>query len=581
MATSLSRLKPDFEDIRQQLISKLQTKSTWKSLLATDTGAIIIEYISAVAAFLQDSIQLAHEESFTDTAKLDSSLRALARTLSVRLARKIPARATVTLDRTDTSTELTIPPYSQFSTSGALLFNRDSIVFPAGDSSVDATLYEGEVKTGLFEGDGSEFQQYEILEPDFIVSNLDVNITVNSDTLEVITDGIWHYKNTDTFTHKVVMDTTYPTGELQLVFGNELFGYIPSNGSTITVTYVVTKGYDGNDLAFNNKNISFEDNPDVTGTATSSLTDGSDEVPAEVYRISPQVYAAGGRAVSTDDHNSLVLEYGGIADARFFGQRNIAPNVKEYSMLVYAYILLSDGSVMTQTEFDNDFLPWLLPRAMSYTYLRKVPVAKNIDVVAKVFCKPVADLNVVKSQIQTAVQNLFKPRYGYLGRNMYINDISDAIRKAHPDIDYIQLTSPTTDTIGLVEVPLNVAVVPGIVGGSLTDGVAYQYSVSSVSSEGETFTSPVKEIILSPGQTSVDISWDPVPGAISYRVYGRIQGSLEKLTADIPAGTTTYTDDGSATTGIPENKINTSGLFYANLNLLTLTMAYSDRTTTS
>lgn len=81
-------------------------------------------------------------------------------------------------------------------------------------------------------------------------------------------------------------------------------------------------------------------------------------------------------------------------------------------------------------------------------------------------------------------------------------------------------------------------------GGTLAAG-SYNYRVTALNAYGETLPSPeAASNITTTGTTStVTISWAAVPGASSYKVYGRTPGG-ELYMATVNSGTT-YTDTGS------------------------------------
>jgi hypothetical protein len=112
----LSLVRPDFSSIRTQLEATLSNYSAWRDTLPTGTGRTLTDWIAAVGANDQYAIEHAFRESFR-TARLDSSIFAQALLLGVRLMRKRPCYARVSLQKVTTDT-ITIPAYTQFSTTG-------------------------------------------------------------------------------------------------------------------------------------------------------------------------------------------------------------------------------------------------------------------------------------------------------------------------------------------------------------------------------------------------------------------------------------------------------------------------------
>ena len=578
---TLSTINPDFNDIANQLKNSLRGKSTWRALLEVDTGSIIVEAVAATGTLLMTAVQNALEEGNPDSARLDSSLKAIARSLGVRLQRKSPGGCTVNLTiPAGATTVFTVPAYTQFSASGKKLFNRAAFVFPVGVTSLSVPLYEGLVQNVQFYGTGNPGQIYTINVPGFTISDRDVSMTADNVPVIVVTDSLWHYPNPtgiNTAATRVVQDRTLPTGELELLFGNTLFGYNPPNASTIILQYVVTNGALGNDLAFLGQRVTMDTNNTVTGLATSILNNGANEPEAEVYRNSPLLYASYGRAVSINDYETLSLQYENVVDARFFGQQLIAPNVKEFMNVVYVYLLQSDNTQMDAGEFTN-FKAWLQPRAIPLEYVRKLAVAIPIDISANISIRNTGDPETVKSNVQKSVEALFKPTDGFLGRNLYLSDVYDAIKDADPSIDFLQLLSPTSTAICRIEPPKLVTLAGvSVTGLGLTEGTTYTYAVSALNSQGETFASQLAQIVLPVGMNGVALQWDAVPGATGYAVYGNIDTDMRKLGPTLGPGVTSFTDDATFTPGTPINLVNTSGLYYVTLNSTLFNISYTTR----
>lgn len=566
---TLSAINPDFDDIAAQLRNALLRKKTWRGLVESSTGIVLMESVAATGAMLMTAVQNAAEEQTSDTARLDSSLKSLARTLGVRLQRKTPASSTFDLTIPSSPTTTTVTAYTQWTASGRRLFNRTAIIFLPGETTKTVTLYEGVVQEYSFTGDGTPFQIYWLNVPGFTVSDRDVIVTADNQPVRVATDALWHYKNvvagSPTDLTRVVQDRTLPTGELELCFGNNLYAFQPPNASVLSVTYVVTNGLLGNDAGFIGQPIRCETNPSISGVSTSALINGVNEPSAEVYRNSPLVYASYERAVSIDDHEALSLQYDNVVDSRHFGQQLIAPNVKEFMNIVYVYTLQSDGTQFSQPEFDA-WLEWFKPKAPPLTYVRKLAVTIPVTVAANVTIRNTGDPLAVLGAILAAIAALFVPKGGYLGRNLHLSDIYDAIKDADPSIDTVDLLSPTGNIICRIDTPAAPALVSNTAGGSLVPGTTYTYAVSALNSQGETFASAISQIVPAAGHNRVVVSWQAVPGATGYRVYGRIDNTMQLMGTTLAANVTSLIDDGSVSLGAAINEINTSGLYYTTLN---------------
>lgn len=94
-----------------------------------------------------------------------------------------------------------------------------------------------------------------------------------------------------------------------------------------------------------------------------------------------------------------------------------------------------------------------------------------------------------------------------------------------------------------IDTPTNLLVTSQNTGGSLSNGT-YSYRVAALSKVGETLATAVSQVIIGGPTTTARaiLTWDLVPSAIGYVVYGR-SGTQEYI-ATVGATTNTYTDTG-------------------------------------
>ena len=107
----------------------------------------------------------------------------------------------------------------------------------------------------------------------------------------------------------------------------------------------------------------------------------------------------------------------------------------------------------------------------------------------------------------------------------------------------VKITAATAGlSLASLAAPANLAAVGGAGSGSLTAG-AKGYKVTAVKGRGETIAS-TEDVVTLVAETSVDLSWDAVVGAESYKVYGRTSGGPWGFIASVAAPVVTYVDLG-------------------------------------
>lgn len=565
----LSRIHPDYAQIRAQLQLALSSTDSWKDLLTTSTGQAVIDFISAIGDLDQYSIEHSYKEAFLD-GRQDSSIYAIAKLLGIRLGRKTPAQATVTLSRTtNVLGTLTIPAYTEFSGGGVPMFNRTPIVFNIGVTSVNAELFQGTIRTLTAMSDGTDYQIFMAEERDYQVSDIDTQVMAGSVEIPIIRSGLWTKRG-----EPAVQDLTFNRGEMVLMFGNNLFGYKPGVNTPLTFRYVVTTGLAANSLTFSGQSVSAPTVPGLTGVAITGLAAGADQRDASFYRkFGPQLFSAGERANTEQEYQAIAANYPSVIDALVVGQRKLTPYDLRFMNLVR--ISLLRNTTWGQPQID-DFTAYYQARTMfPVRFYFEDPIAVDIDLEANVYCRVDGDLTTIQSSVTAALQELFKPRVGIIGLNFYRSDIHRAIRLASPNVEFIELLNPLTDIFPMFEAPRppKVTVIPG--GGTLGVGPV-AYAVTVITPTGQTLANNIGTNVVTANGSGVQLEWNAVPGALGYKVYGRTFPGA-KLIATFGPDVTTFNDVGFELTATDPPAFDSSGVRYCRLREVKLNMYHTDR----
>lgn len=448
--TSLTTIDTDFEQVKQKLITYLQTQDSWKNTLTSSTGTALINIGAFLAAGTLLSIETATQETFPDTARSGRSILNIARSLwGNHLKRKVCASVVVNLTNTNTSS-VTIPKYSQFIINGYDCFNRSAINLPAS-STVSVTLYQGTVTSETFTSAG-------IVNERFYIGSASNAFGISDDDLYCIVNGSEEYtKTTDGLFEAGPIalaefyENSLPTGEVEIILGDGSYGKLPTTGSTLQFVYVNTLGAKANGLIVVSDVVIYSSDASITGSVTEASTAGANELPAEFYKLhgtSLRSAKVRGGGVTRSQLKAIALTYPGVIDCNILGQAETYPNDKAY-MNVMTTIILANP-LFTAPQFAA-FAAYMKDRVIAnLEFLQVNPTAVNRTIDVSLYCTSKADPNSIKLSVQTALQNLQALRLGSLGRSFYISDIEKVIRDAVGDptlLDYFTLASPTTDTI--------------------------------------------------------------------------------------------------------------------------------------
>jgi hypothetical protein len=481
----LSFIRPDYESIRQQLQSILAESDSWKDLITAGVGETILQMVASTAAYSQLSIQRALQESYLDSARLTSSILSITRMLGVHINRKISAQVEIEITTSDNSF-IFIPQYSKFDINGVKFFNTQSIIVNPGQTA-KAELYQGDIKIDSFVSNGRSFQRFEIGSSNYNVS--DNHIVCFTDTYEKYTrniNTIWSFKGNEF----VFYENTTPNGNVELIFGNNLYGKIPPAGQIINVIYAETIGYEANTTLID-QNVKLIELNDVvpdrirkessqaeaierqriinvfSGVTTSTIYGGDNEKDKEFFRIvAPHLYAANKRAVRREDYWAIGLTYPGVVDIYFQGQKQLGPKSKNYINKIGVTPLMRNGQQMDNAnwnkfvEFMDEYGIWQME------YIHIPPKRVNFDLSGTIYCQPGTDIPKVKTYVDYRLAELYSPRLGSLGYSLAISDLYDILEVKHHNLqaDYVDIHSPKanimidkTSYMGIGSIDISVA----------------------------------------------------------------------------------------------------------------------------
>ena len=460
----LSETSPDFESLVLQLQLFLDSAGTWNDALPSSMGQTLIEMMSAVGSFNQFAIESAAREAFLLTAKRQSSIYAIARMLGVRIVRKSPASVSVKLVREDATVQEVLPRFTKFTINGKKFFNRDPLVFVAGQAAIgrahvydisvpDVMLYEGEIKVKTFQADTTQFREIYLEEAGFIVADEDVLVKIVNRPMQINEEwrrtrngnAIW----TAEAGEKVYYDSTSGLGDTILTFGDGARGGIPPLGSLIEVTYAITAGADGN---FGQSALAVEAQElPISGTTIEIIKGGSHEKPAMFYKtMVPHIFKARSRAVTAEDYRAISLHYPGVASAKVSAQRSSAvrAHTPQWMNVVQICLLPEKPLATSLINPEDDYIYSIGQKDDFRTYLREFEhVAILVDL--KDAYKVLVDLDLVLYMQRSAspgkvvpmvadrVRTLFGRAHNTLGRKITQSDVHDACLVE--GVDYVDL----------------------------------------------------------------------------------------------------------------------------------------------
>lgn len=437
--TTLTALDINFQDVIQALQSDQLTRADYKDVLVQSTGTYINEMIAGGIVNNQYAIERASQEGFLETAYLDSSIFAIARQLGVHISRKTPAHVDVSLT---SITAGTLPAFTQFTVGGAQFYNREQLVFGLA-STITVTLFQGTVNATSLISTGDKYLPLVLTDAaawkTSDLTSLDLLVKVGADVYSFV-PALWAASSSD----KVYYENSTPDGLVELRFGNGVRGVIPPTGETIQVTYIETEGAAANQVSTTLSQVTNDLIPTIAGTTVDtgpyqswSTIGGADEDSAIDFKyLIPGLYRSNTRFVTRDDYAVNLLAYPGVVDAKVVGEAELGPSNPAYQTMVGIHILYSNGLQILDvmdTGVPNivrdGILAFVNQGGMMMRHVLRplvnIPVTPSIEILVD----RAYDKTVIAAACLQALQELFTPKRGTIGKSLYISDIMRPLQK--------------------------------------------------------------------------------------------------------------------------------------------------------
>jgi len=368
----------DFDTIVASLQDRLSNQETWKDIYRSSTGQMLIELLAYILNMGLFYTERRAEESFLSTAKNRSSVIALVSLLNYNVKRKTSALGNLIFTIPLALSKIVyIPKYTECqSVDGYKYSTNASAVIEKGQVSVSIESIQGESKQLEVTSNGVVNQEY-LLESTGVEDSADTN----NYTLRVLVDGnewtkVSSFINSDSSSkhYRVIteMDET-----ITVIFGDNVNGLAPSDGSVIVINYIESDGLDGN-IASIDKITSINDTIyDEDGTIITSISvtnadaflggDVAEDI-EEIRYEAPRVFKTGDRAVSKTDFISIIENYSGVASANVWGENEeaLAAGVSvDYEMLnkVKICIVLQEWE-LPGTNFKSTLSAYIYDKSM-------------------------------------------------------------------------------------------------------------------------------------------------------------------------------------------------------------------------
>ena len=327
---------PDFDDIKQDIISHFKADSTFADYDFKGSAMnTIIDILAYNTHYNNLTANYLLNESFLDTALMRNNIVSISKMLNYTPRSKSAAKAKITLriPKINNQNVYTIPSGSLFTaTDGTTTFNfytlkNFSVQYDASEPNgttkdVEVEICEGDKITQRFSAT-TEHTNF----PKFSLGNKGVDtkslqVSVNGDLWTPVsneTQGTTDVSNLSTiYFIEESRDLTH-----SIMFGNGVLGKALEVGDEILATYLITNGADANGINVITPSISGRD--DITTVSITPAEGGGDEETIrEIKDNAPHFFQAQFRAVTENDYKAILKkEYADIQALNVYGGETV------------------------------------------------------------------------------------------------------------------------------------------------------------------------------------------------------------------------------------------------------------------
>ena len=424
----------DFNTLRAQIKDYLRSNSNFSDFdFEGSNFSILIDTLAYNSYITAYNTNMAVNESFIDSATLRENVVSLARNIGYVPRSKKSAVATVSFNVDVSSIDAQQVKLNAGLVAlgavqgGSYTFSipEDITVTPNSNgiaSFNNISIYEGNYLTKTFVVDSSQTNQR------FILPNANIDASsIRVEVLEQDSDGDTSLFQYNLYTNifdvneksRLFLVQEVDDEKYQIMFGDNVLGKKPKNGSIITVTYIVTDGEDGNGAAnfnfagrltylFGGADVDITSGISLLTTTQSSENGDSIESIDNIKYLAPRVYASQYRAVTPNDYKSLIpFLYPNIDSVSAYGGEELDP--PEFGK-VYITVKPKNGeflSAVAKDSIKNDLKKYTVA-GIKQEFLDLMYLYVEFDSTVSYDSGFIADKLNLQTRILSAVENYAK-----------------------------------------------------------------------------------------------------------------------------------------------------------------------------
>lgn len=387
--TSIDLVGLDFASLKDNLKNFLKNNTQFKDLDYEGSNINVLLDVLAYNTYLNGFYtNMVASEMFLDTAQLRDSVVSHAKELNYVPRSFVASKANITVAITPSTSvkSVVVPRYTSFTSrvgSNTYTFSTDETYVVTtssnGTFSVTTDVYEGIVTTDTFVVDQSNTAQR------FVLSNPTVD--TSSLYLVVYEDGGQNaltYTKADgligvTSASRVFFVQAAENQQYEIVFGDNVFGRKPKNGSYVTVKYRACSGELPNGALRFSPDGTIDSHANVSVQTVLSATGGSvAETVSSIRFNAPRSFQSQDRAVTVSDYETLLKNrFSDIQAISVYGGEDADP--PQYGkVFISVDVANADGAPQSRKQAYLDFIQDKTPLTIGVEFVDPLFMYLNI-----------------------------------------------------------------------------------------------------------------------------------------------------------------------------------------------------------
>ena len=439
----------NYDALVEEITNKLKLKEGWDSNYESSTTRMLIELLASNADQLHYMLERRTQENFLSTARLPTSVKAMASSVGYLPTRKVSSQGTLELTLVDIdgveilptgSNKVFLPKNTQVTYSGSNYVTDDDIyvtsstIYPISIEITEGlhtslTFDTSDIESTIYNYDYVEIVDYEDVEENSFVIYTPTQTFL--DVTKPIGDNIPISSLEFADPDDLVYDLRIMHDGLRIIFGDNTNGQKPEGELTVDYilstgkeTSVVATGYDFYFLTDLLEDDSGQGNFFRYSLTNSTSVDGGidEETIEQVKKNAPNFTRTGSRAVTKFDYEYWVKKssIGGIVDATSYSEQEVGYTVFNMNN-VYVSYLKTDGLELTTTEKSEvtDYMDAYKSVTAHVVYIPANVIPLQIALQVKKADTVAASDSEFYDFIKTEMINYFEYVDGRLGSSVY------------------------------------------------------------------------------------------------------------------------------------------------------------------